>query len=360
LLGIDEFSLSNTISFVCSPVDTLSAIGIQKGETKVFLRQKAFDCMEAVRTQQLSATATDLERVARGFLARRRYMHTMEKIVLTQACLRRFLARKYLQAVRERKAATTIQSAFKMSKTKDQFVKKRAVAVWCQKMQRGRMARTEYAVLDEKRREARAAAKIQNDSATKIQNMYRSKVARDQLVILKHQKMESDKARGTKFTPEEQVIFQKLEEQQRKAAIAAARATAVAKETAYSKDKEVEMLRKELAESREMLKSFQKMKIEFADTRAELEITKDELKASRSREEVAKTRLAALGAENDKLKQQMEQGAFFDATGGYKSVHYNEYSDLKQLDERIHGIAHRSRQGRKDLHALVQSLAILK
>jgi hypothetical protein len=227
-------------------------------------------------------------------------------------------------------------------------------------MERGRAARTEYGVLDEERREARAAAKLQNDSATKIQNIYRSKIARDQLVILKHQKMEADKARGAKFTPEEQVIFQKLEEQQRKAAIAAARATAVAKETAYSKDKEVEMLRKELAESREMLKRFQAMKIELADMRAELEITKDELSASKGREEVARTRLTTLGAENDKLKQQVEQGAVFDATGGYKSVHFSEYSDLKQLDERIHGIVHRSRQGRKDLHALVQSLAILK
>ena len=99
------------------------------------------------------------------------------------------------------------------------------------------------------------------------------------------------------------------------------------------------------------------MEEEISSFKVIIDILQKELQHSRGETERAKSRLAVVEAENKALKEKLENGTFHD---GYKSTRFEEHSDLMQLDERIHNIALRSKQGRKDLDALVQSLAILR
>ena len=95
---------------------------------------------------------------------------------------------------------------------------------------------------------------------------------------------------------------------------------------------------------------------EVTNVEAEVEMLQKELEMSRAETERARTRLAAVENENKTLKEKLESGSFID---GYKSTRFEDHGDLMQLDERVHNIALRSRQGKKDLETLlVLSLAM--
>jgi hypothetical protein len=221
-------------------------------------------------------------------------------------------------------------------------------------MARGKAGRKRFSELWKQRQEEIAFQERQYKAAVSIQCMYRSKDARDKMNALK---LEENKRKS--MYEKDSDAFVALKEQQKKAALQADKAQAIARETKHSADKEVEQLRKELEQVAILSEQDKQLREEVSQMRAELEMVRAQLDASRVEAERAKARLASVEEENKKLKEHMNSGVFVAGTA-YTSTQYDEHSDLKQLDERLHGIAARGRQSKKDLEALVASLAILR
>jgi hypothetical protein len=189
-------------------------------------------------------------------------------------------------------------------------------------------------------------------AASAIQSVYRGNVARKKVLAIK-----AAKATRQSFQGDQSEVVLVLKAQQKKAALQADRAAAIAVQTKHERKAEVDALRQELDDASSAAAKAKEMEEELSSFKAIVEILRHELEVSRGETERVKTRLAVVEAENKALKEKLESGTFHD---GYKSTRFEEHSDLMQLDERIHNIAMRSRQGRKDLDALVQSLAILR
>lgn len=134
-----------------SPADLLDAVGIQKGSSKVFVRQTAYDFIESFRSQKLDQSSRKLQCVSRGFITRRRFLRALERIVLWQAIGRGFLVRKQLEV--KSQGAIVIQSAYRC------------------KIARGELlARREEKVreLEEQMRKAAIADKLESTEATEV------------------------------------------------------------------------------------------------------------------------------------------------------------------------------------------------
>jgi myosin V len=339
------------------PADLLAAVGIQKGQTKMFLRQGAYDYMERFRTQQLSISAVKIESVVRRFLGRCRYLGMQKRIVLVQSCTRRFLARKHLRGRRELKAAVKIQSHFRRYPIRNSFVEKKYIAIWFQKMSRGKVGRAHYAELYALHQQEVAKENTEYKAAVLIQCMKRSRDARAVKAALEAEKEKGEQVAS--FLGEHSETVKILRAQQVSAALKADKASAVAKETKQEANKEVELLMKELEKARIVVDREKATREEAISLRAQLDAVMADLEVSRSEESKAKSRLLDLQEENKKLKEQMKVGVFV-AGKPYTSTHYDDHEDLKLLDQRIYGISTRSKQSKKDLEALVQSLAILR
>lgn len=149
-----------------------------------------------------------------------------------------------------------------------------------------------------------------------------------------------------------------LEEEHRKAQLAADKAAAIAKEVSYEKEKEVTDLKHQLDKANTAAEIAKAAQNELKLLRAELERVKAELAVKTEVVEHSASHISELEEENKKLKKQIKEGNF--SADDYSNDSYDEHGDLKQLDERLHGLALRSKQGKKDLEALVQSLFILK
>lgn len=95
--------------------------GYQLGTFKVFLRAGQMAVLDKQRTEVLSRAAVSLQRFARGFLARRSYQQALESVLRLQAWGRGMLARKACRALRQHRAATTIQTAYRRHKIRQQY-----------------------------------------------------------------------------------------------------------------------------------------------------------------------------------------------------------------------------------------------
>lgn len=334
------------------PSNLLDAVGIQKGITKIFLRQASFEYMENFRIRQLNMAAIKCQACARRFLARIRYLKVLHCVILSQACVRRFLARKYMIGIRRNKSATLIQSQHRMWSLRKTFLRKKRVALWLQRMARGKAARVRFQEMLLERQQEIELNNRKYMAASAIQSVYRGNVARKEVLAIK-----AAKATRQSFQGDQSEVVLVLKAQQKKAALQADRAAAIAVQTKHERKAEVDALRQELDDASSAAAKAKEMEEELSSFKAIVEILRHELEVSRGETERVKTRLVVVEAENKALKEKLESGTFHD---GYKSTRFEEHSDLMQLDERIHNIAMRSRQGRKDLDALVQSLAILR
>ena len=129
--------------------------------------------------------------------------------------------------------------------------------------------------------------------------------------------------------------------------------------TKQEANKEVVELQKELEKARLSADREKAAREEVISLRAQLDAVLADLDVSRAEETKAKSRVLDLQEENKKLKEQVKTGAFVEGTP-YTSSQYDDYDDLKQLDQRMFGNLSRSKQSKKDLEALVQSLAIIR
>lgn len=332
--------------------DLNDAVGIQKGITKVFLRQPAFEYMEAFRTEKLGGSAILIQATARMFLARNHFMKDKNSIILAQSCIRRYMACRCTIKLRINNAATKVQGQYRMWHLHKQFLVKKWLAVWLQKTARGNVGRKRFQTLYEDREKEIELSNRKYNAAVGLQALYRGNVDRAEVVAMKKRKQTSDS-----FYGEQSEAVKLLKQQNKTAALQADKAAAVAVQTRKERKKEVEALRQELVGASAAADKAKMTQEEILNVQSEVEMLRKELEMSRAETERAKTRLAVVEAENKMLKDKVESGSFID---GYKSTHFAEHTDLMSLDERIHNIALRSKQGKKDLESLVQSLAILK
>ena len=334
------------------PSDLMNAVGIQQGSSKVFLRQPAFEYIERFRTQQLNVAVVKCQAMARRFLCRKRFLAILRWIVLGQACGRRFLARKYAIQLRRDMSATTIQGHYRMWHNREEFIKKKSLAVWCQSMGRGKACRVKYQEMVDRHKEEINLNDRRNKAASSLQSLYRGNLARKEVrEMLIHQ---NEIAPVSEAQPETVMV---LKEQQHHAALQADRAAAIAVQMKHERKSEVDALRHELDAVSSAVRDAKLMAEEIESVRAEAELLRKELQLSRAETERVKSRLFVVENENKVLKAKVDSAVSLEP---YKNTRFEDHGDLLKLDERIHNFAVRSKQGRKDLDALVQSLAILR
>lgn len=321
---------------------------MQQGKTKVFLRQAAFEYMERFRTHQLDDAATKIQALARGYIARRNYSEYLRIVVRAQAHMRRFLAKKFMRILQQDKAATLIQAYYRMVGVRSEYLKKKYAIQWLQKHQRGHVGRKLYA----QRVEEVAMATADYKAATAIQCLYRKMVVTARFKELK------DEARAKRKLENKTSVVARFELEKTKAELKAAKTAAIAKGRAVERDKEVDELAKEFEKTRLTADKVGATKEEISKLNAEVAELKAQLETSRKSSETALFKLAAVELENKKLKEQISHGVI--AGPAYSSSTYKDHFDLQELDERIFGIVGRSKQSKKELDALVASLAILK
>ena len=334
------------------PSDLLDAVGVQKGKTKVFLRQPAYEYIESYRTQQLNTAGITIQAMVRRFLARCRFLKTRQWVILGQACIRRYLARRNIVKTRRGNFAAQLQGQYRMWYIRKQYLMKKCVAIWLQRMARGIAGRKRFQELFEEHQQEIELHNRKYKAATALQSLYRGDVSRKEVNEIKLKRSTREL-----LHEEQSEAVMILKEQQTKAALQADKAAAIAIQTKKEREVEVDALRQELDGASSAAAKAKLTEEEVTNVKAEVEMLRKELEMSRAETERARTRLAAVENENKSLKEKLEGGSFID---GYKSTRFEDHDDLMQLDERVHNLALRSRQGKKDLEALVLSFAILR
>jgi myosin heavy subunit len=343
-MGNQRYVLILVVSrFSCITSGANVSRGIQTGATKVFLRQPAFDSLEKMRNQVLAVESVKIQSVIRRFVYHRRFLRIMHRIVLAQAGARRFLARKHLRSLQQRRAAICIQACVRFFVARKRFVGKRSVALLNQKLYRVYAGRIKYKMLQAKRKEAQRL----DNAATIIQSMSRVRVARK--VYAKLKLME----RQTSVEPPEfqRKVF--------KETIKAHRKAAVSRQEAMDRAREVDDLTTNLANAKNSAAKAELVIAELESLRAVLAATEAELEKMKEVVATKSNRVTELEGENVLLKEKLESG---DSVAGerYDRKIYSEFPDLEKLDRQMLGMVSRSKKSKADVKALVSSLAVLR
>jgi myosin heavy subunit len=332
--------------FYFRPADFCASAGIQKGETKVFLRQTAFDFMEKFRNELLTTATIKIQSVVRRFLERCRYLKTLSFVIAGQASARRFLARKYLKEFRQTRASTRLQTYVRLSHARKNYVARKYACKWLQRYYRGFIGRKNYKKFHDKMITEKAANDKSYKSAVAIQCMYRSRVARQV-----YQERLKIGRRPSRLVLEGKALTE---------AIKADKLAAVAIQTATNRTKEVDALTTRLTGAKNSAEKAKLALEALKSTKAELAALQAEFEIMKLNAEGAQARAAKLNEENKQLKEKLKSGTF-DGTGeAYASQMYDEHLDLKQLDVRMNGMSARSKKSKADVMSLVQSLKILQ
>jgi myosin heavy subunit len=299
--------------------------------------------MEKLRNKLLTASTIKVQAIVRRFVFRCRFIRIMSLVVLGQASGRRFLARKYLIAFNQRRAATRIQTLVRLALAYVKFVRQKAFAVLLQRMYRGHVGRKRSKALYETTKEEERLFR----SAAVIQCMYRLVVARKI-----YAEVRMIKRRPSKKAPQ-------LQGKALKEAIKADRTAAVARQTAKDRVKEVDNLTSKLAGSKNSAEKARLAMEELKMVRAELAAALAELETVKNEAATASVRVEKLEEENTVLKEKLESGDF--VTGeAYKSRMYSDHPDLEELDKQMFSMSCRSKKSKEDLKFLISSLSILK
>ncbi|KAG0793223.1 hypothetical protein G6F57_003949 [Rhizopus arrhizus] len=168
----------------------------QIGLSKIFFRAGQLAYMEKLRSDKLNACATILQKNARGYLARLRYLRVKNLILALQSIARRQFAKYKMELIRKEHAATVIQTNWRryiarkrylqtrafvvqlqaacrvwIAKKRHQVLKKEHAATVIQKVARGWMVRKQY--------------KATRDYVIRLQTCIRRRQARKQLIVLR-------------------------------------------------------------------------------------------------------------------------------------------------------------------------------
>ncbi|CAG0903293.1 unnamed protein product, partial [Darwinula stevensoni] len=114
------------------------------GKTKLFLRAGQLAYMEKRRSDRLLACGVLIQRIFRGFLARRNYRQITQSILLLQTFGRGFLARRTAQEIRQTRAAIKIQKHVRSFVCQRKYQRMRAWVIRLQAHIRAHNARLHY------------------------------------------------------------------------------------------------------------------------------------------------------------------------------------------------------------------------
>jgi len=154
------------------------------GKTRVYFRTGALEHLESERMKALAALACNINRMVRGFIARAAFIRLHRKAVAAQALARRTIARKKFMAAKraaiavanwrrmikakrelkgrqETKAASLLQTRWRIVRAVAMLLRNRKAAIMIQKVVRGTQQRPKYeAMKKEAQEEARVNSKV--------------------------------------------------------------------------------------------------------------------------------------------------------------------------------------------------------
>jgi myosin-5 len=125
---------------------TSSGKGLDKyqlGLTKIFFRAGMLAFLENLRTNRLNECATMIQKNLKAKFYRNKYLEAREAIVITQAAVRGYMARKQAQELRTIRAATTIQRVWRGQKQRKNFLRIRNDLVLFESVAKGYLRRKE-------------------------------------------------------------------------------------------------------------------------------------------------------------------------------------------------------------------------
>lgn len=143
-------------------------LGYQVGSSQVFFRRPCYDALEKLRSQEYVAAACAIQRVAKGFIGRTRWVNMRAAVLRLQCSVRCWLARRRVKALRQAKASICIQAFMRRWQTRRNYTRLLHAVARMQACLKRRRQRAAYVEL---RRQA---------AASRIACTYRMSVARRQ------------------------------------------------------------------------------------------------------------------------------------------------------------------------------------
>lgn len=113
----------------------------QFGLTKIFLRAGQLAKFEQMRTDLMNTSATAIQKVWKGILARRWYKKVRSSAIRIQSAIRMILAQRLANFIRKNRAATIIQSCVRMYAQRRKYVQVRDAVITLQAALRGKQAK---------------------------------------------------------------------------------------------------------------------------------------------------------------------------------------------------------------------------
>ncbi|KAI9245964.1 P-loop containing nucleoside triphosphate hydrolase protein [Sporodiniella umbellata] len=168
----------------------------QVGLTKIFFRAGQLAYMEKLRTDQLNASATVLQKNMRGYLARLRYLRVKGLVLALQSIARRQCAKRKMEWIRQEHAATVIQTCWRRYIARKRYLQTRAFVIRLQSVGRVWLAQKRHAVLKREHAattiqkvargyRARKQYRATRDYVIQVQTCIRRRQARKQLIVLR-------------------------------------------------------------------------------------------------------------------------------------------------------------------------------
>ncbi|CAO3687206.1 unnamed protein product [Rhizopus stolonifer] len=168
----------------------------QIGLSKIFFRAGQLAYMEKLRSDKLNESAMILQKNARGYLARLRYLRVKKLVLALQSIARRQFAKHKMELIRQEHAATVIQTNWRRYIARKRYLQTRAFVVQVQAACRVWIAKKRHEVL----KKEHAATLIQKvargwmvrkqyratrDYVIRVQTCIRRRQARKQLIVLR-------------------------------------------------------------------------------------------------------------------------------------------------------------------------------
>ncbi|KAL3945263.1 MAG: hypothetical protein SGBAC_000674 [Bacillariaceae sp.] len=122
-------------------------LGMQLGNTKVFLRRRIYETLEYLRNRQLGKSATVIQKFGRRHIAQMNYVEMYLASLTLQCFARRISARRAVNGIRCGRAVTKIQAQWRRFLAETELIAARLIAHFCQAIARGVLARKLYAMM---------------------------------------------------------------------------------------------------------------------------------------------------------------------------------------------------------------------
>ncbi|XP_023639567.1 myosin-12 isoform X2 [Capsella rubella] len=196
MLATDVPDGSDEKSACASICDKMGLKGYQIGKTKIFLRAGQMAELDARRTEVLAGATKLIQRQIRTYLTRKEFLGQKRATIFMQKLWRAQLARKLYQNMRREAASICIQKNIRAHRSRKNYANLKASATVIQTGLRTMSARnkhrhrrrTKAAIIVQRewrRHQAQEAYKQHKKATLALQCLWRAKVARKELKMLK-------------------------------------------------------------------------------------------------------------------------------------------------------------------------------